>query len=138
MTNYPRAAATAKRLIEANGRTVTLRKENRLPADNSKPWRGPDTTAAPDVSEGGASLTVLACFVGVSGTSLGKRAKDVADASLKDLQSVALVASSSLSGTPDLSQFDTLIDGSQIYRIIATEELRPSTLSIMWELGLAR
>ena len=45
--DFVRSAATAKRLIEKNGRTVDLIKVRTTPADSSKPWRGPANPQRP-------------------------------------------------------------------------------------------
>lgn len=42
MVDFTRLAATATRLIAADGRDMTIVKESRDPADPSKPWRGND------------------------------------------------------------------------------------------------
>lgn len=46
MVDYNRARATAKRLIEQNGRDVQLYRITREPADSATPWRGPTSTDA--------------------------------------------------------------------------------------------
>ncbi len=38
--NYSRLAATADRLIKANGKNVTFKRQSQTPADSNKPWRG--------------------------------------------------------------------------------------------------
>lgn len=40
MANYAKLAATAQRLIEKNGRAVTLSRRGEIVSDNNKPWRG--------------------------------------------------------------------------------------------------
>ena len=54
MVDYTALAATATRLIEANGRSITVLARSQLPDDSAKPWRGPD----PDNLESTARLLI--------------------------------------------------------------------------------
>lgn len=138
MPDYVRLAATAKRLIEANGRNVTLYKPNTTPANPSQPWRGPDTTSPPDSGKGGDSLTVLACFVPARGTSFGADRTARPGSLLEDVEQYALIASTSMPDGTDLTQYDSIDDGSNIWQIVFSGELRPSTTSLIWEVGVKR
>ena len=40
MADFVKLAATAQRLVEANGRAVDLFRVNRTPDDPARPWRG--------------------------------------------------------------------------------------------------
>ena len=61
--DYTALKAVAKRLIDENGRAVTLRRESRTPADPTKPWSASDTTAAAAGSADG--VQALSGIVGV-------------------------------------------------------------------------
>lgn len=128
MVNYERLAATAQRLIEANGRTVTLFKKDRAPANPSQPWRGPG-------EEPEGTLSPVAAIVPVRGTGLGKMTKDEKGGLSRNADMVALIASSSVAGV-DLAEYDSLLDREQLFKIVEREELNPGSTSLIFSLGL--
>ncbi len=134
MVDYTRLAATAKRLIEANGRQITLRKRDRTAAAASEPWRGPDEEPTdPD----GDVETAIAAIVPASGSGFGSTV--VIDATLAQaFAKVALIAQGSLASGVDLREFDTVEDGTEAYRIANVEELRPASTTVIYALGLVR
>jgi hypothetical protein len=71
--NYTALKAVAKRLIDENGRAVTLRRESRTPDESVKPWGPSDTTAA----EAGSAVGVHA-LTGIIGVFLDVERDDVA------------------------------------------------------------
>lgn len=135
MADFVKLAATAKRLVEKNGREVRLVKGNRTASDPAKPWRGSD--AAPTPAKGGASVTAIACFVPASGDGLGRLVQDTTGALVSAFDQVALVASDSVAGV-DLTGFDKVVDRDELWRIIVRGELRPAGTSLLWVLGLKR
>lgn len=137
MPNFVKLAATAARLIEASGRTVTLLKYNRDPADAGEPWRGPITSAEPSEAEGGAAVPATAVFVPASGGGFGSKATDREQTLVRDAQQIALVASNSIDGA-DLREFDALRDGADVWKIVSAEELRPGSTSLVWEVVLTK
>lgn len=140
MADFVRAAATAKRLIEANGRAVDLVKINRTPDDGAKPWRG--TSSTPDELAGGLTIPgVKVAFVPVSGAGFGRAMVDAAESLGAKLQQFGLLATDSLpSGvTPeDVEACDKVRDGSDVWRIVVREHLKPADRSVLFYLGLAR
>lgn len=138
MVDYTKLAATAKRLIEANGRTVTLSKLNRDPADAAKPWRGP--TTPPDEDEGGLSFDVLAAFVPASGSGMGKMLFDSEESLAKRADQVALVATNSVTAAgftaADLEECDVVTDGSTVWKIVQIAHLQPSITSLIFALAV--
>jgi hypothetical protein len=142
VVDYDKLAATAKRLVEANGRAVTLLKANRSPETPSEPWRGPDVSDEPGVAEGGDSISgVLACFVPL-GSGLGLLGMDRAaeidggPSLLRNVEQVALVAATSLPNGTDLAEFDAIRDGGRIWKIHIVSSLRPATTGLIWSLGV--
>lgn len=129
MVDFVKVAATAKRLVEANGRSVTLYKDSRTPADSAKPWRGPDDSSTEE------SDTVIAAFVPPRGTFLSGFFRDNDSNLVRDLNQIALVAASSASGK-DLTKYDSLLDGDRTWKIRLVERLRPGGTDILWVLGL--
>lgn len=139
MADFTRSAALAKRLIEKNGRAVTLVKSNRTPANVNQPWRGPSTAAPPASAQGGDEIDAIAVFVPTSGSGLGRRTVDDPERPhIRNATDIALVASDSLGAGADLSVFDFLRDGSKLWKITGVQELRPSSTSVLWEVGLSR
>lgn len=51
MVDYVKLAATAKRLVEANGRQITFIREAETKADPLKPWEGPGPEGAAPPTE---------------------------------------------------------------------------------------
>jgi len=133
MADFAKLAATAKRLIEANGRTLTLRKRNRTPESAAQPWRGP--AATPATAASGVTLSVVGVVVPVTGTGLGS-VKVVGDTLTQRFEQAALIASASLPTGVDLKEFGTLVDGDRAWTIARVQELRPASTSVIYALGL--
>lgn len=138
MVDFASAAATAKRLIEANGRTVTLLKLNRTEADPTKPWRGPDTDADPSAAGEGGKLVVKAAFVPARGTGFGRDINASPNPLLSDVEQFALIAAASLPTGTDLEDFDLMRDRSKLWRIIFAGLLAPADTDVVWEVGVGR
>ena len=135
MVNFTALAATAKRLVEANGRSVTLLKENRVPDNASEPWRG--TSTEPAVLTGGDEQTALVAFVPASGSGFGRLASDNQAGLQVQFDQVGLLAASSLDGV-DVEGFDRVLDGTTSWKIVTRGKLQPATTPVLWVLGLKR
>ena len=147
MADFVKAAATAKRLIEANGRSVTFFKLNRTAADPTKPWRGPTLDADPTSALEGSKVTAKAAFVPASGSGFGRDARDRTTAAqrqeggaggtlVRDIKQIALVAASSMPSGTDLELFDAMRDGDRVWKIQFANILAPATTDIIWEVGV--
>lgn len=123
MVDYTRLAATAKRLVEANGRQVTLVKRDSGEGVSGKPWRGPG--ALPDDTQ-----TPKAVFVG-PGAALGTGFEDLVGDVVKSGRSYALVAQDSLPGV-DVSGYGFL-DGQ---RVAKAHVLKPGSVVVLYALEL--
>ena len=130
MADFVKLAATAKRLVEKNGRTLSLYKRSVTPANSSQPWRGTgvaDTTGDP--------LDVIGCVVPASGSGFGRRR--VVDGELAEaFEQVALVAASSVPVGIDLERFSTIVDGKRAWKIDNVEKLQPADVPLVFVLGL--
>ena len=131
MVDFTAAAATAKRLVDANGRTVTLQRFDQSPADVARPYEGPaDPDAAPDFS-----LDVVASFVPLSGAaSLGLSITD--EELLKRTAEVCLVAP----GPTQAEQFERMsqiVDGGIKKGITFVEKLRPADTTLLYFFGVS-
>lgn len=133
MVDYTKLAATAKRLIEANGRTITLYRRDRTPANASEPWRGPSSTPA-------ETIAVVGVVVPPRGTGLSSIIRDLEGSLVKAFDEVALIATDSVvaagSTAADVRGCDSVSDGSRAWKIEVVEELAPGGTSLIFALGL--
>lgn len=135
MVNYVRAAATAKRLIEENGRTVVLYRKVRTPLDSNKPWRGPDPSTDPDANpvtpDPAIVGTVKAVFYPID-------EKDENGGLLRRGEEMAMIAHDSLASPQDLDDIDSIVDGSFTYKVVKACPLGPGDVRIAYEFLLKR
>lgn len=136
MVDYAKAAATAKRLIEAAGRDVDLFRVNRTPDNPAKPWHG--VSGSPTVPEGGKVEPAKMVFVPPAGSGFGKLIQDLTGELKVAFEQVGLLASSSLSAGTDAEAFDSMRDGSDLWKIVLRGHLKPGDTSLIYVLGLAR
>lgn len=132
MVDYSQLATTAKRLVDANGRSVTFVKMDRTPADASKPWRG----AAAPTSSPAATLAAIGVFVEPSSASrlgISSEESDLVKRSTK-IMIVALGSGSS----EDLKDYDQVLDEGNYWKITAVEQLKPGDTSLLFFVGVAR
>ncbi len=129
MVNYVRLAATAKRLIDKNGRTLTFRKRSSTPKDPAKPWRGNVETPA-------AELTPKGVVLPISGTDFGDSV--FTDFELfKTYTKFAMIAANSVATGNDLQTFSTVEDGGRAYTIGEVAELKPGPVPLVYFVGLS-
>jgi len=126
MPDYTKLAATAKRLIEASGRTVTFRRLGTQVDDPTKPWRASENVRNP------AELEVQAKAVFVDPVSAAKMGLGVTgEEMINKIDSVALVASDSAL-TFDLETFHEVVETNSLFKIIHVEVLRPGTKKLLY------
>lgn len=125
MVDYVKQAATAKRLIEANGRTVTLVRKNRTPADAAKPWRAP---ASPVDSTVASPIGVI----------YPMEEKDENGTVFRTGKSQLLLAHDSLSPTQNLDDIDHVLDGTTKYKVLEANVIKPGTVTVVYEFILKR
>ena len=132
---YDEDAALADELIGETGRTITLVQSSATPADVSRPWLGssaPHTEASP-----GASVTAIGVFVNQADQdNFGYGEADTEGTLLKRGQKRCLVAATQLSPDTDVSRFDAILDGTQIWRIVDVNILEPGGVRIMYDFTL--
>lgn len=124
MADFVKLAATAKRLIDGNGRLVRLIALDFDVDDPAKPWLGPvDPRGTP-----AKALEVNAAFLPLAGNvklGLSKQAMDLA----KKATATCLIGS-----TLDLRSYQELIDISESnerYKITHVEELKPADVRLL-------
>lgn len=130
--DYAALAVTARGLVEANGRQVTLRKLNTTPADSNKPWRGAaDPTAAPAAQATPYGVAVPPS----SAVALGMSTKD---SDLVKRAEQIFIITPVAGETVDYSTMTELLDGSEPYRVLGVEKLRPADVTLLYFVAVAR
>lgn len=128
MVDYVRLAATAKRLVEANGRDLSFVRLAETPTDPAEPWRG--KTAPRE-----AATVVLGSGVAVppsSATTLGIHVMD--DHFLKRSDQILICVAEE-----EIDNFDEVIDeGSTVWKIEGVEKLRPAETTLLYFVGVKR
>lgn len=126
MADFGRLAAMAQRLIEANGRTVTIIKHGADPQDSDKPWRAGSQYPV-------ASVTGRAVFVAPS--DLGHKVVDADN--VRRAEKVALFAALD-DGGHQLETFDVIEDGDSVWYIIKAEVLQPADTRLLYQFEVRR
>lgn len=127
MANLVRLAATAARLIEENGRSVTVVKHGAYSQDSEKPWRGQSTYPE-------AAVTGFAAFV--PKTQLVGTFAMQEEGILRESE-YALFAADSDEGY-NLEGFDAIVDRDVTWRIMKTEVLAPGTKRVLYLFEVTR
>ena len=127
MANFVGLAATAKRLIDANGRTITVIKWGSASRDADKPHRGRREYRAAEVS--GAGVFVPRTL------SLASRAEDVEGVTRKG--DYFYFAADNDDGEL-LETFDAIEDGGAIWKILSVELLAPADTRVLYQIEVAR
>ena len=125
--DYTRFRALAERLIEENGRTISLvRKDQGNPVDSDKPWRG--STGAADIT-----FDVIGVFIDfeadeVDGTLVLRTDKRVliADKSVTEEGGSAT--------NLNIEEYSDIIDGGTRYAIVKPSVIEPGNERIMYDL----
>ena len=136
MVDFVRAAATAKRNIEKNGRFVTLVKASRTPGNAAQPWRGP---ASPEVPADQLGPVKMA-FIPPSGNDLGRRFTDDEGQLTRTISQVGLLAADSveaLDAAAEVGTYDSITDGGRAWKILEVEELKPAEKTVLYVLRLS-
>lgn len=121
MADFVALAATAKRLIDANGRDVTLRQLDRGHANGSQPWRKPGATNV-DVGP-------------LKGVIVPFESNDIDGTLIRESDKKALVAAND-TGANEIEKFDELIDGSDIWKIVRVKVINPGTTRVLYIIQL--
>lgn len=114
-------SALAKRLIDKNGRPITIVNLGETPADPTKPWRG-----AADARAEATEVPGTGAFVTGAPGELGITFENGAP----DSQVVLFPAADDDGET--LEDFDEIVDGSTRWRIVETKILQPGTTRFIY------
>lgn len=133
--DYQKAAATALRLINENGRAVTLVKLGQVAADPAKPWRAnPNNRVTPQAEQPATGV-----FVPASGSALGFLSED--NEMVKQSEQILLVAAAGVVGYK-VEDFNEVVDPDDAidtrWRITGVELLKPGAVRILYAIGVKR
>lgn len=123
MIDYVSLAATAQRLIGANGRDVTLVKQDRAPADSLKPWRAGGVN---DVSVGPLKAVIVPFD------------SDDVDGSLVRRDDKRALVAANDTGVALIEQFDILVDGADQWRIVRVSTINPGDVRVVYDMQIRR
>lgn len=120
--------------INDNGRDITLIKQNRTAVNAAQPWRG-----ATDLPLEVPGTVVKAIFAPVSGNKLVTRnAADEPQLHRQDSDEFLLSGKVVVAAGIDLTEYDAILDGNDIWRITSVSEDKPGPLSILFHLTVVR
>lgn len=127
--NYTNMRALAERLIEENGRTVSLVRVDQVnDTDPARPWRG--TTGASEIS-----ISVLAVMVPFE-------KEDFEGSLVKRGDMRAFVAATSVEdenpANVQIEDYDYMLDGGVRWKIVEAQSINPGSLRIVYELQLRK
>tara|TARA_R110000851_G_scaffold120002_1_gene248082 strand:- start:23869 stop:24279 length:411 start_codon:yes stop_codon:yes gene_type:complete len=136
VTDFTKAAATALKLIVANGRSVSLIHENTTADDPAKPWEG--VSAPPSAPSGGVTTIATVAFVPATGSGLGRLTASQQGTLSVAFDQMGLVAASEIPGV-NLEGYSRVIDSDGTsWRIVLVAKLQPAATAVLWTLGLKR
>jgi len=116
--DYSSLAATATRLIEKFGRSVTLTKKGSTSTTAGKPWQGgtavdSTSTSIKAVADQTASATLADAFR--------------EDTRVKSSDTLIII-----DGAVEPEEGDKLVDGTQTYEIVSTRSLKPGDTALAY------
>jgi hypothetical protein len=129
MVDYVKLAATALRLVAANGREITFIRKSEIALDPLKPWKGPISGETTFVTRGVFVPPNTVRQFGL--TSLGKGTEFVD--LVKFSEQIVILHQ----GETDLDQFTTLRDGAD-WNILGIQVLKPAGTAILAFVGVRR
>lgn len=122
--NYTSILATAQRLINANGRTVSVIRLSRALDDAGKPWRG---TANPRTTPD-ATQSLKGVFVSAgSATDLGFLTEVPETIALEH----KFMITAAVTGV-ELEDYDEVVDDSKYYKIVRCQKLQPGDTALLY------
>lgn len=129
MAVHDKFANTAERLIAKHGRPVQVRKLSRTPADDNKPWRGPDVTAP-----SGYEFDVEATAVVIDWTER----EFEEDQTRRGSRRLLIAAKPHVLADPpvQLLKADSLLDEGEVYSLSSGSLLKPGTTAILYDFQL--
>lgn len=116
MVDYVSLANTANRLIDENGRTISILTRSDTLPDSAKPWE-PSALQNP---------------VSAKGVFLDYTKSEIATGIVEQSDQRLLVAAKNLTG--DINTAQQVIDNSQTWEVINVREIKPADIIIYYEI----
>lgn len=139
MADYNKFKALAKRLIETNGRLITLLRSGNTPDNGLKPWRG-STNQATNTTI--TSITTIALFVHPFLDSDLLTFVSTMAVPYNDTIDIAnvLIHADLLDGVSEakIELYDYLKDGDTVYKIKKVKLLAPGNVRIAYALEVSQ
>lgn len=130
MVNYVSLAATAERLIEENGRDLTVIQAGETAANPAEPWRA-------DTPAGESRITVKGVIVefdneDFDGTLVrrGDKRAFIAHNSIVDAAGAG--------ESTELEGFDRLLDAGAEWKIVSVKAIHPGDIRVVYDLQLRK
>lgn len=138
--DYSEITAVIDELLPEFGRPITIMKTPRAPANAAEPWKGPAVWNDASPPSGHKLSGVSALWVSSGATNLVSQVatgkyQDIADGLIRRDSSGFIV-----SGTvaADLTQFDRIDDGGQLWKIDAVNVLKPGPTVLLYGLEVSQ
>lgn len=129
--DYVELAATARGLVNDLGRPMIFVQLEETPTDANEPWRGNATPRSPANSEVNGDAVAVPPS---SAVTLGFSSDD--ENFVKRAEQI-LIAVTDL-GSPDISEYDEVVDGTERWRINAVEKLQPAAETLLYFVSVRR
>ena len=133
--NYTTLAAVAQKLIDGGGRDLTIQMKSRTPADSNKPWRG-STGNTSSITVKGVVFPFSFADVSDTGDKLTFSRELIHDL-VRRGDSQCIIAANETESLP-VEDFDTLLDGTDLWKIIQADPLKPGDTVICYTLHLRK
>ncbi len=127
--NYTRLADTAERLIEENGRTLTVLKGGEVVANPCKPY-GPDATT------GDLSYDLIGVIINFENEAFDGTL--IMRGDMRCLLAHNSVVAVAGSGSVEIERFDRLLDGTEDWKIENVIKWEPGDTRIFYDLQLRK
>lgn len=118
--DYAAQAIMVESTIAASGRAITITASNSTATDAQKPWRG--VTAPFNAGTPGTSVSAYAVF-------LDYTTREIDGDSIRRGDKRCLVAAN---GLADLSQYEGIVDGGEVWKIVSAETLAPGAVRLLY------
>ena len=125
MVDFVRLANTAKRLIDENGRSITINQKSSVSIDTNRPWGRAVTTNID-------TLTTIALEASAMGSRAGGRKSFITEELLRQDQKSFLVNAVD-AGIKDLTVFDEIVDNEENYVVERVDIFQPGTVILLYE-----
>lgn len=123
MVDYVKLAKTALRLIDENGRDVLFTVNSDAPLVAARPWEGIDPA-------GDDAFTVKAVVIPYELEEVDGKLVRAGDSRM-------FVAANTVT-TKDMKSVDKALDRSELWRVVAVNEITPGPTDVLFELRLRK